>query len=85
MAGAVLLQQRPDVMLPDDPQPRFIQVGFTTIDDVDAQIKTASAGAVANAFYDTSTNKLLAYTTTAQVGNGTDLSGVTVRLRVYGR
>lgn len=45
---------------------------------------TATAGAVAEVWYDRANSKLKAFTTTAEVGAGTNLSGVAVEVLFIG-
>jgi len=55
------------------------------VDAVIPTIRSASAGAVANVAFDYAASKLKAFTATGEVANGTNLSGVTVDLLVFGR
>src|SRR4051812_34978076 len=50
-----------------------------------AVASTATAGAVANIRYNAATGKLMALTTTAEVANAVDLSGVSCDVMVWGK
>lgn len=50
-----------------------------------AVVKVAGANGPVHVFYDIGTEKLLAYSATAQVANATDLSAVTARVHVFAR
>lgn len=50
-----------------------------------ATVKVAGTNGPVHVFYDVSTEKLLAYSATAQVANATDLSAVTARVHVFAR
>lgn len=58
--------------------------GLTTIFAAVATSTTATAGAVADVWYDRANSKLKALTTTAEVANATNLSGVVVEVLFIG-
>lgn len=60
------------------------QVGLNSILFAVATPSTASAGAVANVVWDQANGKLKALTTTAEVANTTNLSGVTCEVLFFG-
>jgi uncharacterized membrane protein YfbV (UPF0208 family) len=61
------------------------QFGLSRIFYAVAVASTATAGAVANIRYDPATGKLAALTTTAEVANAVDLSGVSCDVMVWGK
>lgn len=60
------------------------QLGLNKVAYASARVSTAGAGAVVNVYYDEANQVLHAYTASAQVADGTDLSAVSAQIIAFG-